>query len=177
VSVLEFAGIAVVAGGLAGTLGVALRQRLNRLPADDAALAGRLDALLPQTQCGRCTFPGCRPYAGAMARGEAGPDQCPPGGDATAHALAKLLGVAPRPVDRVYGEVRAPRVAVIDEARCIGCARCLPACPVDAIVGAKKRMHTVIAALCTGCDLCLPPCPVDCISLVPAGQPVPRSVT
>lgn len=174
-SVLEFAGVAVVAGGLAGTLGVALRQRLDRLPADDAGLAGRLDALLPQTQCGRCTYPGCRPYADAMARGEAGPDQCPPGGDATSHALANLLGVAPRPVDGAYGEVRAPRVAVIDEARCIGCARCLPACPVDAIVGAKKRMHTVIAALCTGCDLCLPPCPVDCISLATARQPAPGS--
>ena len=103
-----------------------------------------------------------------MARGEAGPNQCPPGGDDTARALARMLGREALPVDRAYGEVRAPYVAVIDETRCIGCARCLPACPVDAIVGAKKRMHTVIAALCTGCELCLPPCPVDCIAMLPS---------
>ncbi|MFO1408531.1 MAG: RnfABCDGE type electron transport complex subunit B [Steroidobacteraceae bacterium] len=172
-SVIEFAAVASVAGGLAGALGTALLRRIDRLPGDIDSLAARLDAVLPQTQCGRCTYPGCRPYAEAMARGEAGPDQCPPGGDDTARALAGLLGREAGPVDRAYGEVRAPYVAVIDEERCIGCARCLPACPVDAIVGAKKRMHTVIAALCTGCELCLPPCPVDCIAMVPARADLP----
>ena len=149
-------------------LGALVTRRLARLPVDEQALADRLDALLPQTQCGRCTYTGCRPYALAMARGEAGTDRCPPGGDDTARALAALLGRRPRPVDPAYGEIDTPRVALIDEARCIGCARCLPACPVDAIVGAQKRMHTVIADLCTGCELCLPPCPVDCITMVTA---------
>ena len=152
----------------ASMLGALALRRVARLPVDTDALADRLDALLPQTQCGRCTYAGCRPYALAMARGEAGTDRCPPGGDDTARALATLLGRTPRPVDPAYGEVQAPTVALIDEARCIGCARCLPACPVDAIVGAQKRMHTVIADLCTGCELCLPPCPVDCITMVPA---------
>ena len=157
----------------AGLLGALLHRRVSRLPIDEETLAERLDALLPQTQCGRCTYTGCRPYALAMARGEAGTDRCPPGGDDTARALAALLGRTPIPVDRSYGEVAASKVALIDEARCIGCARCLPACPVDAILGAQKRMHTVIADLCTGCELCLPPCPVDCITMVPAAPSRP----
>ena len=152
----------------AALLGALALRRVARLPVDTDALADQLDALLPQTQCGRCTYAGCRPYALAMARGEAGTDRCPPGGDDTARALAALLGRRPRPVDPAYGEITEPKVALIDEARCIGCARCLPACPVDAIVGAQKRMHTVIADLCTGCELCLPPCPVDCITMVTA---------
>jgi len=131
-------------------------------------LAGRIDALLPQTQCTKCGYEGCRPYAEAIARGEADIDRCPPGGDEGAARLARLLGRAAKPVDRARGEFTAPRVAVIDEATCIGCAKCLAACPVDAIVGASKLMHTVIADWCTGCELCLPPCPVDCIALVPA---------
>jgi len=131
-----------------------------------ATLADRLDALLPQTQCTRCGFAGCRPYAEALARGEVTADHCPPGGAATAAALAALLGGAPRPVDPAFGAEGPPRVAVIDEAVCIGCAKCLPACPVDAIVGAQKLLHTVIAAECSGCELCLPPCPVDCITMV-----------
>ena len=167
-SAADIAGAALLAGGLAVALGAALRRIVAHLPADAGALAARIDALLPQTQCGRCTYAGCRPYAEAIARGEAGTDQCPPGGDDTARALAALLGREPRPVNPAYGEIEAPLVALIDEARCIGCARCLPACPVDAIVGAKKRMHTVIADLCTGCELCLPPCPVDCIAVLPA---------
>jgi len=132
----------------------------------DPALADRLDALLPQTQCTRCGHAGCRPYAEALAAGRAGIDQCPPGGEATAAALAALLGVAPRPVDPAFGREAPPRVAVIDEALCIGCAKCLPACPVDAIVGAARFLHTVVAAECSGCELCLPPCPVDCIVMV-----------
>jgi H+/Na+-translocating ferredoxin:NAD+ oxidoreductase subunit B len=130
------------------------------------SLADRLDALLPQTQCARCGYPGCRPYAEALAAGAAGSDQCPPGGDATAAALAALLGQPARPVSSAFGREVPPRVAVIDEDVCIGCAKCLPACPVDAIVGAHHHLHTVIAAECSGCELCLPPCPVDCISMV-----------
>ena len=170
---LDTAVTVALLGLATAALGALLSRSVARLPVDEQALADRLDALLPQTQCGRCTYTGCRPYALAMARGEAGTDRCPPGGDDTARALAALLGRAPLPVDPAYGEVAAPKVALIDEARCIGCARCLPACPVDAILGAQKRMHTVIADLCTGCELCLPPCPVDCITMVPAATSRP----
>ena len=131
-------------------------------------LVERLDRLLPQTQCGQCGFAGCRPYADAMARGQAGPDRCPPGGDAGAQALAIVLGVAPLPYDRGRGTCKPPQVAVVVEADCIGCTKCVQACPVDAIVGASKLMHAVIEPLCTGCELCVPACPVDCIELVPA---------
>jgi Na+-translocating ferredoxin:NAD+ oxidoreductase subunit B len=132
-------------------------------------LIERINDLLPQTQCGRCTFAGCRPYATALANGAAGIDQCPPGGDRTAAALAKLLGREPRPVDSRFGIVPArPAVAWIDEAACIGCVKCIQACPVDAIAGASRYMHTVIAEQCTGCELCIPPCPVDCIVMRPA---------
>ena len=130
-------------------------------------LTERLDRLLPQTQCGQCGYDGCRPYAQAMARGEAGVDRCPPGGDAGARALAQVLGVPAIPFDRSRGEHKAPQVAVIVEADCIGCTKCIQACPVDAIVGGAKYMHTVIADLCTGCELCIPPCPVDCIEMLP----------
>lgn len=130
--------------------------------------ADDIDALLPQTQCTRCGYPACRPYAEAIALGEADIDQCPPGGNATIDALAMLLRRPAIPLNPANG-VEAPlRIAVIDEERCIGCAKCLPACPVDAIVGAHRYMHTVVAAQCTGCDLCVPPCPVDCIIMVPA---------
>ena len=132
-------------------------------------LAERINELLPQTQCRRCTFDGCLPYATAIARGEAGIDQCPPGGDTTAAALATLLRRERRAVDPQYGVMPVyPAVAVIDETTCIGCTKCIQACPVDAIVGGSKLMHTVIAADCTGCELCIPPCPVDCIDMRPA---------
>lgn len=157
-----------VAASLAVVLGAALGWLATRLRADPDSLVERLDALLPQTQCGLCRYPGCRPYAVAIARGEADTDRCPPGGEATARALAMLLGREPRTVDPRYGETRPPQVAMIDEARCIGCALCLPACPVDAIVGAPRFVHTVIESQCTGCELCLPPCPVDCIALLPS---------
>jgi electron transport complex protein RnfB len=134
-----------------------------------AALVDRIDALLPQTQCAKCGYPGCRPYAEAIASGSAGINQCPPGGDAGIRALARLLGSAYRPLDARYGVESGRRVAAIDEARCIGCTLCIQACPVDAIVGAAKQMHTVLTELCSGCDLCVPPCPVDCIDMVPAG--------
>jgi len=133
--------------------------------------AGRLidaiDALLPQTQCTRCGFAGCRPYAAAIAAGDADINQCPPGGNSTIHALAARLGREFRPLNPIHGTETPPLVAVIDEERCIGCAKCLPACPVDAIVGAQRFMHTVLSVDCTGCELCLPPCPVDCIDMRP----------
>ena len=128
----------------------------------------RIDALLPQTQCTRCGYPGCRPFAAAIVSGEAQINQCPPGGAATIHALAELLGRDFLPLNPLNGTEAAPRVAWIDEARCIGCARCLSPCPVDAIVGAAKYLHTVIADRCTGCELCVAPCPVDCIEMRPA---------
>ncbi|HET7203035.1 MAG TPA: electron transport complex subunit RsxB [Steroidobacteraceae bacterium] len=156
-----------VAGALALVVGAALGWAASRLPPAADRLVERIDALLPQTQCGQCRYPGCRPYAEAIARGEADIDRCPPGGAVTVRALAELLGCEPRPVDPSLGAAKAPAVAWIDEERCIGCARCLPACPVDAIVGAPRYMHTVIADQCTGCELCLPPCPVDCIELRP----------
>ena len=141
----------------------------------DAALAARVDALLPQTQCTRCGFPTCRDYAEAIAADVADIDRCPPGGVEGVAALAAMLGVASKPLDPKYGREEPPRVAFIDEAICIGCTKCIQACPVDAIVGAAKRMHTILADECTGCELCLPPCPVDCIVLVPtAVAPLPR---
>jgi electron transport complex protein RnfB len=127
-------------------------------------LARRLDALLPQTQCTRCGYAGCLPYAEAIAAGREEIDRCPPGGDEGARKLAAAAGRAARPVDAEVGPCTAPRVAVIDESACIGCTKCIQACPVDAIVGASQRMHTVIAEWCTGCELCVPPCPVDCIA-------------
>jgi Na+-translocating ferredoxin:NAD+ oxidoreductase subunit B len=128
-------------------------------------LVERLDRLLPQTQCGQCGYAGCRPYAEAMARGEADVDRCPPGGDAGARALSHALGVSARPYDRTRGVHKPAQVAVVIEADCIGCTKCIQACPVDAIIGAAKHMHVVIEPLCTGCELCIPACPVDCIVL------------
>jgi len=132
-------------------------------------LVERLDRLLPQTQCGQCGFDGCRPYAEAMTRGEAAVDRCPPGGDAGARMLARVLDTVALPFDRARGEHHAvPPVALVIEADCIGCTKCIQACPVDAIVGASKLMHTVLVDACTGCELCVPACPVDCIEMVAA---------
>lgn len=127
-----------------------------------------IDALLPQTQCTRCGYRGCKPYAEAIAVGEAALNQCPPGAEIVIDRLAALLGQPALPLNPAHGVAGPPLVALIDEARCIGCTLCIKACPVDAIVGSAKRMHTVIAAECTGCELCIAPCPVDCISLAPA---------
>ncbi len=132
-------------------------------------LAERIDALLPQTQCRRCGFDGCRPYAEAVARGDA-INRCPPGGDALITLLAVLTAQPVVSLDATRGAHGPLLIARIDEAQCIGCTLCIQACPVDAIVGAAKRMHTVLPALCTGCELCLPPCPVDCIAMAPAGR-------
>jgi electron transport complex protein RnfB len=128
-------------------------------------LADRIEDLLPQTQCTKCGYPACRPYAEAIAAGSANYNQCPPGGAEGVARIAALLGKPIIPINPVHGIERERPVAVIDESACIGCTLCIQACPVDAIVGAAKQMHTVIASLCTGCDLCVPPCPVDCIDM------------
>ena len=129
-------------------------------------LVNAIDALLPQTQCTKCGYPGCRPYAEALALGEADINQCPPGGAAGIRKLARLLGLVEKPLNPSNGSETPRTAALIDESRCIGCLLCINACPVDAIVGAAKRMHTVLTESCTGCELCLPPCPVDCIDMV-----------
>ena len=134
------------------------------------SLADRVDALLPQTQCTKCGYDGCRPYAEAIAEGAAPINRCPPGGDDGVAALSALLGTPLLPLDLSRGEPGPLLVARIDESHCIGCTLCIQACPVDAIVGANKHMHTVLDDWCTGCDLCVAPCPVDCIQMVPAGR-------
>lgn len=134
---------------------------------DSKTLADRIEDLLPQTQCTKCGYPACRPYAEAVANGEANYNQCPPGGAEGVARLAALLGKPVIQLNSANGVERPRPLAVIDEQVCIGCTLCMQACPVDAIVGAPKQMHTVIAALCTGCDLCVPPCPVDCIAMPP----------
>lgn len=165
------AAIAVLTA-LALLLGAVLGWAANRFRVDKDPVVVRIDALLPQTQCGQCNYPGCRPYAQAIARGEADINQCPPGGAATIQALADLLGREVKPLDAAHGEHKPTVVARIDEDRCIGCTLCIQACPVDAIVGAAKLMHTVIREECTGCELCLPPCPVDCIDLIEPEPPL-----
>ena len=132
-------------------------------------LADRLDSVLPQTQCRRCGYDGCRAYAEAIVGG-AGINRCPPGSDELIATLARITGRRAIALDRTLGEPGPLTVARIDEAACIGCTLCIVACPVDAIIGAAKRMHTVLPALCTGCELCIPPCPVDCIAMIPAGR-------
>jgi electron transport complex protein RnfB len=130
-------------------------------------LADRIDALLPQTQCEQCGYHGCRPYAEAIARGEAAINQCPPGGKVGIEKLAALLQQPVLPLNLENGTEKPRTLARIVEADCIGCTKCIQACPVDAIVGAAKLMHAVIADDCTGCELCVPACPVDCIVLLP----------
>ncbi len=160
-AVLAIAGLALAFGLLLGFASV--RFRVEGDP-----VADRIDAILPQTQCGQCGYPGCRPYAEAIAAGEADINQCPPGGEATIQKLADLLGVEPKPLSEEHGvEEEEKTVAIIDENVCIGCTLCIQACPVDAILGAAKQMHTVIEEECTGCELCIEPCPVDCIDMVP----------
>ena len=134
--------------------------------ADDSQLIAAIDAVLPQTQCRQCGYEGCLPYAQALARGESEINRCPPGGDAGIAALADLLGRAALALDPSCGVYRPLHAARVDEGLCIGCTLCIQACPVDAIVGTVKRMHTVLAADCTGCELCLPPCPMDCIEMI-----------
>lgn len=156
--------------GLAALLGLLLGFAAKRFKVEGDPMVDKIDQVLPQTQCGQCTYPGCRPYAEAIADGQADINQCPPGGEATIQAIADLMGVEPKPLNEEHAAKDTPdvpMVARIIEADCIGCTLCIQACPVDAIVGASKLMHTVIAKECTGCELCLPPCPVDCIVMEP----------
>ncbi|MBN7820944.1 electron transport complex subunit RsxB [Bowmanella yangjiangensis] len=153
-------------GLLALVFGLVLGYAAIRFKVESDPLVEQIDAILPQTQCGQCGFPGCRPYAEAIANGD-DINKCPPGGEATIKQLADLMGVEAKPLDGAHGEADVKRVAFIREDECIGCTKCIQACPVDAIVGASKQMHTVISAECTGCDLCVEPCPVDCIDMLP----------
>ncbi|HEX6928182.1 MAG TPA: electron transport complex subunit RsxB [Gammaproteobacteria bacterium] len=159
-AILIIAALALAFGLLLGF--AAVKFRVNEDPVVD-----RIDALLPQTQCGQCGYPGCRPYAEAIANDEADINQCPPGGEDGVRALAELLDREPKPVGARFGIEKPKALAVIDEQTCIGCTLCIQACPVDAIIGAAKQMHTVLESECTGCELCIAPCPVDCIRMVP----------
>lgn len=163
---LEFLAVCAVFA----VFGLALGYSSIRFKVEGDPLVDKIDAILPQTQCGQCQFPGCRPYAEAIAKGEADINQCPPGGEEAVKALAELLGVEAKPLNADLGPEKPKSLAVIDERKCIGCTLCIQVCPVDAILGAAKFMHTVIASECTGCELCLPPCPVDCISMEPIPQ-------
>jgi electron transport complex protein RnfB len=174
--------------GLAAVFGALLGYAAVRFKTEGNPIADEINNILPQTQCGQCGYPGCRPYAEAIANGEA-INKCPPGGEAGIQALADLLDLEVIPLDSEHGEVKPVKaVAFIREAECIGCTKCIQACPVDAILGAAKQMHTVIASECTGCDLCVEPCPVDCIDMIPQQEtlatwhwnlpdPVSRQVT
>lgn len=163
--------IAVISA-LALFFGLLLGYAAIQFKVESNPIVEKIDALLPQQQCGKCTYPGCRPYAEAIANGEAEINQCPPGGESTMLALAELLDKDPKPLDGDDNVDKSVNlVAVIDENTCIGCTLCIQACPVDAILGSAKHMHTVIAKECTGCELCLPPCPVDCITM----QPIPET--
>lgn len=158
---------------MAGLFGLILGYAAIRFKVEGNPVVDQIDALLPQTQCGQCTYPGCRPYAEAIASGEVSINQCPPGGKEVIIALANLLDVEALEPNSEHGVHHPiPLVALIDEQTCIGCTLCIQACPVDAILGSAKHMHTVIADECTGCELCLPPCPVDCIVMKPAQQTI-----
>lgn len=154
---------------LGAVFGAILGYASERFKAEGNPIVDQINAILPQTQCGQCGHPGCRPYAEAIAAGEA-INKCPPGGQAGVQALADLLDVEAPELDEEHGEEKVPHVAFIHEDECIGCTKCIQACPVDAILGAAKHMHTVIASECTGCDLCVEPCPVDCIEMLPEAE-------
>ncbi|MAD00277.1 MULTISPECIES: electron transport complex subunit RsxB [Pseudomonadaceae] len=158
-AVLVLLGLALIFGAVLGFAAV-------RFKVDGDPIVDQINDLLPQTQCGQCGHPGCRPYAEGIANGEP-INKCPPGGESTIQALADLLDVEALPLDAEHGEEKPRMVAYIREAECIGCTKCIQACPVDAILGAAKQMHTVITDECTGCDLCVEPCPVDCIDMLP----------
>ncbi|EDY86138.1 electron transport complex, rnfaBcdge type, b subunit [gamma proteobacterium HTCC5015] len=155
IAIAPLAGLGLAFGALLGISAIRLKVEGN-------PIVDQINNLLPQTQCGQCSYPGCKPYAEAIAADEADINQCPPGGESTVQALADLLGKEPKPLD---AEERPPSVAVIEEEGCIGCTLCIQACPVDAILGAAKQMHTVITDECTGCELCVEPCPVDVITM------------
>lgn len=162
-AIVAIVSMSILFGAVLGF--AAVRYKVEGNPIVD-----QIDYILPQTQCGQCGYPGCRPYAQAIVEGDA-INKCPPGGQATIEALADLLDVAAPQLDAAHGEESAvKKVAFIREAECIGCTKCIQACPVDAILGAAKYMHTVIADECTGCDLCVEPCPVDCIDMIPVAS-------
>ncbi|MGH8750921.1 MAG: electron transport complex subunit RsxB [Burkholderiales bacterium] len=142
------------------------------MAASQITLTEKINDILPQTQCGKCGYDGCKPYAEALAAGSADINQCPPGGEAGIRKLAALLGREFKPLNPEFGVEKPRATAFIEEGLCIGCVKCIDACPVDAIIGASKQMHTVITDHCTGCELCLAPCPVDCITMIPAANPV-----
>lgn len=150
---------------LAVIFGIILGFAADKFKVEGNPITDQVEALLPQTQCGQCGYPGCRPYAEAIANGDK-VNKCPPGGTATMEKLAELMGVEPEPLNAAAQDT-VKKVAYIREDECIGCTKCIQACPVDAIVGAGKLMHTVISKDCTGCDLCVEPCPVDCIDMLP----------
>lgn len=162
----------LVMAGLAIVLGAALGFAAVKYKVEEDPIVEQIDAILPQTQCGQCSFPGCKPYAEAIASGQADINQCPPGGEEGIRKLAELLGVEFKPLNAEHGEPKPKSLAIIDEVVCIGCTLCIQACPVDAILGAAKQMHTVIAQECTGCELCIAPCPVDCITMQPLADNV-----
>lgn len=155
---------------LIAVCGLLLGFFAQRFKTEGDPLVDKIDAILPQTQCGQCGFPGCKPYAQAIANAEADINQCPPGGQEGVAKLAELLGVEAKPLDGEHDAESAEEVAFIVEDWCIGCTRCIKVCPVDAILGTNQKMHTVISAECTGCELCVPACPVDCIVMKPAPQ-------
>ena len=161
----------IAMGSLALLFGALLGFASVKFKVDGAPIVDQINNILPQTQCGQCGYPGCKPYAEAISNGEE-INRCPPGGESTIQALADLLDVEPEPLDAEHGVEQVKRVAVIREDECIGCTKCIQACPVDAILGAPKHMHTVIESECTGCDLCVEPCPVDCIDMVPVEQTI-----
>jgi len=152
---------------LSASFGLLLGYAAIRFKVEGDPLVDQIDAILPQTQCGQCGFAGCRPYAEAIAAGEVEINLCPPGGETGMLALADLLGKEPVPLENESKASGVKSIAHIREEECIGCTLCIQACPVDAIIGAAKQMHTVIADQCTGCELCVPPCPVECIDMVP----------
>ncbi len=162
VAIITLGSIAAIFGALLGFASV-------KFKVEGDPLAEQLDDLLPQTQCGQCGYPGCKPYAEAVANGEA-INKCAPGGEDTIKKIADLMGVDVQPLDEAHQHDNSPKVAFIIEEDCIGCTKCIQACPVDAIIGTTKQMHTIIADECTGCDLCVAPCPVDCIEMRPIAQ-------
>ena len=154
-------------------LGYSLYSWFRRIDPGQRSLIDSINSVLPQTQCGRCGYPGCRPYARAIARGEQ-INRCPPGGEITIIRLSNLLNDPVSPLAEGLGGFTDPAVARIREDECIGCTKCIQACPVDAILGASRQMHTVIVSECTGCDLCVEPCPVDCIDMIRVDSPQPE---
>lgn len=163
---MEFLVALGALAALAAVFGAVLGFASVKFKTEGNPIVDQINDILPQTQCGQCGYPGCRPYAEAIAAGDV-INKCPPGGEDGVHKLADLLGVEPLPLDAEASDAaQIKSYAYIREAECIGCTKCIQACPVDAILGAAKHMHTVIVDECTGCDLCVEPCPVDCIDMI-----------